>query len=276
MPMIIGGEEDNIVFYDLEKQTYYLFDGDMKMNKKLETKRYGPFIQNGGGYHPGTKKILGTFAFFVNVNVIEFKTFTRKIGEKKLHNEVICRLKKWVKSSKQQWIIGYPFHTKIIDDYIYMLRTDEYRLSKMDLEGKVIKEIKVTNIDKKSFSNSTRSEWIRQSLLKDPVRFIFPGELWSACWLLDLGDGIAVGRRKNYKPTDVEWIEADYFDKNLNYLGKIEVPGFSHWNDPALGQERLDFLFHFQNDKLFMIDIRETEEGEDFWLTRWRQESEKR
>ena len=63
--------------------------------------------------------------------------------------------------------------------------------------------------------------------------YYYPLELWPACWILQVDKGVAVGRRESYLPSPEKWITADYFDLDLNFLGKIRLPAFRWWNHPS-------------------------------------------
>ncbi len=103
------------------------------------------------------------------------------------------------------------------------------------------------------------------------MEMTIPEYVAPANWILELGEGIAVGRMEDYNPERKEWIDADYFDKDLNFLGKIKLPWFYWWNFP--GEFRADFLFYSNGNKLYFIQTRETPTDEESWLVRYRVET---
>lgn len=276
VPMVIGGYNHNTLVYDVIAKKYYNFDENFKVNKTFHAKRYDLFLHHSYGYSPENNTIVSGFGFFPDMFKEEYRLFTRKIAGEKIIDRVLYKFLYAKRTKDELFILGHPFHFKLIGEHIFILKTDEYRIIKMDLNGRVLKQARIVNALKRNFSEMDRKNWVKESGMQRAEEFIYPEKLWSACWIMELKDGFAVGRRINYKPIKVEWIEADYFDYDLNYLGKINVPGFPQWNDPYEGQQNMDFLFSFQNDKLFSLVVKETEEGEDFWLTRWRIENEKR
>ncbi|MCP4157013.1 MAG: hypothetical protein GY757_55385 [bacterium] len=115
-----------------------------------------------------------------------------------------------------------------------------------------------------------REGWINKyGPISKVTRFTYPEKLWPASGILKIADGLAVVRMEDYNPDEKEWAEADYFDKELNYLGKIRLPWFPGCNSP--GQNGLPF--YMKKGKLFYIKLKETETDEEYWLTRFRIES---
>ncbi|MCP4219270.1 MAG: hypothetical protein GY765_31845 [bacterium] len=103
------------------------------------------------------------------------------------------------------------------------------------------------------------------------IEVTIPEYVAPANWIVELGEGIAVVRMEDYNPERKEWIDADYFDKDLNFLGKIKLPWFYWWNFP--GSFRSDFLFYSKGKKLYFIQTRETPSDEESWLVRYRVET---
>jgi hypothetical protein len=275
-PIILGGDDNNIIVHDEIIKKYYIFNKDFKVKKILNAKRYELIINYGRGFSNKHNTILSGFGSFSDSYKDEYKIIARKIEGNKIIDRLIQKFLIRMRTNNDLVILGRPFHFKLIDEHIFILKTDEYHIIKKDLNGKILKQIKIGNVKKNKFAESDRREWVKESGQKRPERFIYPEDLWSACWIMELKDGFAIGRRMNYKPIAVEWIEADYFDFDLNYIGTINVPGFPQWNDPYIGQIKVDFLFNFQANNLFSIVVKETGEGEDFLLTRWRIDIEKR
>ena len=145
----------------------------------------------------------------------------------------------------------------------------------MDIRGKLIKNIKV-KFKGNSFTENEREKWIESFYgLKYRDRFDYPEELWPACWIMPLGKGIAVGRRKDYNTNRNEPIIADYFDKDLNFIGKIKLPYFKYWNDPNVGQQFTDILFNCRGDIIYRIKIEAKEDEEEYSLIKFKVKYEK-
>ena len=119
----------------------------------------------------------------------------------------------------------------------------------------------------KSISSADRKKWIGKFYGAKYVNLVnYDEQLWPACWLLSLGEGgIAVGRCSHYDTERKEDITADYFDRDLNLLGKIKIPYFKRWNEPGQGQLDADWRFMFRGDRLFTLE----ERNEENWIVRW-------
>ena len=142
----------------------------------------------------------------------------------------------------------------------------------MDIEGNVL-TVKKIRFKTKSFPTSLREKWI-EKFYRGPKRikdFDYPGKLWPACWIIDIGGGIAVGRCEDYDPENKGPITADFYDVNLNYLGKIGIPYFFAWNHPATGQASVNYFLFYKDGKLYST----VERDEENWIIRWRVENEK-
>jgi hypothetical protein len=272
--LVMGGDENNIIIYDGMSQKYYLYDGDLKNRKTLKAKQplESGWIPHGVNFSEKNNAFLTCLSRIIKPGVFEYHLHLRKIEDNGIKDTEILKIENNVYSKKRLFIAAHPIHFSLINDNIYILRPDEYRITKMNLEGIIVKEARVANLGKVRFTNQERELWIEERGLKKS-RFTCPEYLWHACWILELGNGIAIGRRDNYKPLTKEWGDADYFDMDLNYLGKIKLPWFSDWNFPD--QVMSDIFFQNKGNMLFFIETRETENDEEFWLTRWRIRDEK-
>jgi len=274
-PVPIGGDLNNILVYDPPQDKYYLFDENFNVKETLKSRNNSrTFCFQSTGFSSSKMTVLSVFVTQIEANQSEYGVTTRRIENGEIKETVIYTFKIPRKDKNDRSIIGRPFHCSLINDNIYILKTDEYLIIKMDLEGNILKETKVINFEDKSFSAAERKEWIKASMHNKITNGIFPEKLWGSCWIIQLKDGIAVGRRNDYNPNNDQWIEADYFDFELNFLGKIKIPpGLPEWNGPASGQRVAEGSIYFNNDRLYVIEYRETESDEEYYLTRWRIEN---
>jgi hypothetical protein len=138
----------------------------------------------------------------------------------------------------------------------------------MGLKGNIIKDKKIS-FKARSFPRSLRKKWIDKFYAVDEYgkrRFDLTEELFPASWMTQVGDGIAVARCENYDPDIKGPVPADYFDKDLNYLGKIELPYFFKWNHPDTGQYHAYINFYSKDGKLYFL---ETRDDDDYWIVRY-------
>lgn len=78
-----------------------------------------------------------------------------------------------------------------------------------------------------------------------------------------LGKGFAVGRRKSNMPSTAKWITADFFDLDLQYLGKVRIPAFFYWDQPFLCNRAVDAVARFFDDALFILRKKDEDDEED-------------
>lgn len=272
--LVMGGTENNIIIYDGMPQKYYIYTADLENRKTLNAKQHieSGWIPHGVDFSEKNNAFLTCLSRIIGPGVFEYHLYIRKIEGTGIKDTEIFKIENNVYSKKKLFIAAHPIHFSLIDDYVYILKPDEYQITKMNLDGKIIKKVQVVNLEKVRFTNQERERWVQERGL-NKSRFTCPEYLWHACWILELGDGIAIGRRENYKPVTKEWGDADYFDKDLNFLGKIKLPWFSDWNFPD--QLMSDIFFQSKGNMLFFIQTRESETDEEFWLTRWRIKDEK-
>lgn len=141
----------------------------------------------------------------------------------------------------------------------------------MDINGSVLKEKKIP-FKSRNLSTEDRKKWIGQVFEKEwTKKFDYPEKLMPVSWMLAIAGGIAVAHCQNYDLDEKGPIPADFFDPDLNYLGKITLPYFWAWNLPGHGQAALGYHVLYKNGKLYYSEDREGE----YWITRWNVKIEK-
>ncbi len=269
-PIIMGAGENHIIVSDIINQRFYKYDVDFKTRKRLRAKQVG-WIPHGFNFSFKYNTVLSCVKPFDPSTGIyrDYNVILRKIMDDRVTYREIFTLRSLQYLVNYILICGRPIHFRMINDHVYILNKKEYAIIKMDIDGRVIKEIRVTGLGEKSFSRRERGDWVEAvGLNYKRSKFTYPKELWHANGILEIAGGIAVIRINDYKPVKKKWIDADYFDYDLNFLGKIKLPWFPRWNYP--GQIQSDLFFFSKGHILYFIDDRETEDDDDFWLTRWR------
>jgi hypothetical protein len=157
---------------------------------------------------------------------------------------------------------GWFHHARLIDNFAFVINLKSYTIYKYDLKGRLIKSVKIPFKGKTFPKNNTKkivAAWDDYYDPSSPYRYF--DELWSACWMLRVGNGLAVGRRDSYMPGPEKWITADYFDLDLNFLGKIRLPAFRWWNHPSKAVRVLNFFVFTRGNKMWISkDDDDTEE----------------
>ncbi len=276
-PIFAGGDDTKICIFDSIIDRYYLYEGDFQSRRTIKSKNLGTLIFYGcWNFSTENNTIVSAFWNPLSKFKGSYSLYTRKLTGDRVNDKKIYNSRIDLFLTDTMYLDGQPYHFLLSGNHIFFLKTDEYRLIKMDLEGNVLKQIQVTNVDKKTFSKPQLARWLKKYRELDPKGFTFPEELWPAAWVIELKDGIAVARRRDYNPIKTDWIICDYFDKELNYLGKINYPWFPGWNHPSQGQKKAEFFSYLHEDgKLYCLEYKETENDENYYLTRWRIENEK-
>ena len=269
-PLPMGGYPGNILIYDEIVKKYYFYNADFSARKTLDSRGLGHTIPYGSRFSEKQNVLVTAFWEPLTFSHASIAIYARRLVGNKFTDKKIYNSKLIVFITKELFLVGQPFHFKLIDNFIYLLKSDEYNLIKMDLDGNIVKQITIKNFARKTFSRQETAGWIKEVGGMNPAEFTFPSELWPACWIFELPNGFAVGRRNDYKPDKGEWIECDYFNKDLDYLGKIKVPWFRRWNNPIDGQRYLDYMSFLNDGKFYFVEYKETETDEEYYLTRWR------
>jgi len=275
-PRICGGDAHSVIFYDIAGHKFMKFDSSFKLIAEYKEKKYLGESIAGNEYLAEQQMMVGGFKQMIKFSKtpellfeFHFRIYARKfiidrnmIEETKLfetpYNE------HWMKNKKP---IFMPVSFVYFFNHIYVLDKREYRIIKMDIEGNVVKEKKFA-FKSRTFSKSDREKWVETFFSKRQAKeFDFPEKLFPACWLMPIADGIAVGKCENYDPDDTGPVSADYFDPELNYLGKITIPYFRAWNNPHQGQDEAYNRFLHRKGKLYSIQWNDDDE---YTITAWK------
>ena len=272
-PRIYGGTRDFIIVWDAPGYKYIKLDANFKlMDEYRLTKDLGTFLYSGAHYVKEQNCVFDGFSRFINyydkvvrIYRMEFPTGReKKVREKKLFDSTYLGYRK----DNERHIIMKPVDFGWFFGHLYILDKRQYRLIKMDPGGKILKEIKIF-FKSKSFAASLRKEWTYKYYPNDEFmqrKSDLPDKLLPANWLMQVGDGIAVGRMENYDPVEQDTIPADYFDPDLNYLGQVELPYFYFWNHPSEGNHQAEIKFYSLGGKLYFA---ETRDDDEYWIVRY-------
>jgi hypothetical protein len=271
-PRIYGGDAHSIIVWDAPAFKYIKFDADFKLIDEYRlTKNFGTFLYSGARYIPeqnlvvdGFEKNITYYKSVIRLFKIKFPTGRSKIVK---DTRLFETNGKTHRKDNDKMISLQPINFGWFFGHLYILDKRTYRLIKMDIDGNILRDIKIL-FKPKSFPESLRREWNYKYYPNDEYgrrRFDFPETLITACWLIRVGSGIAVGRCQNYDPDKRDFIPADYFDKDLNYQGKIKLPYFYWWNHPFMGQSHAEIKFYSKDGKLYFL---ETRDDDEYWIVR--------
>ncbi|MCP4146343.1 MAG: hypothetical protein GY757_01210, partial [bacterium] len=214
LPIAMGGDEDNLIIYDVPVQRHYIFDGEMKCKKRLKAKGLGMhWPPHGIGFSSKHNRMLMAFQDMLPNWGAELRIYLRELEGDGFDDNEIFKAKFYTRTPNGNFaIVGKRYYFDLIDDFVYILDKVEYRIKKIDMEGSTVKEIKVRNFPAKRFTMREREGCNKYGPVSKSIRFIYPEKLWPASGILKIADGLAVLRMEDYNLDEKEWAEADYFD----------------------------------------------------------------
>lgn len=272
-PRIYGGNEQSIIVYDPPHEKFIRYDADFKLVDEFRIgKDMGTFLYSGGRYDSRRNFVLDGFSqnmdyydIFIRIFKFELPGPAGGTVKNNLLFETSHRLRR---KSNRKLMLGRAVNFGYYFDHIYVMDKRVYRLMKMDTRGHILVDKKI-RFESRNFSASLRKKWIKDYYYNYDIglrRFDFQDDLWTASWMIRLGDGIAVCRVRTYDPAAKGPVTADYFDGDLNYRGQVTLPYFYFWNHPDTGQSVADARFHSRDGKLYFVEHR----GDDvYWIVRY-------
>lgn len=282
-PRIYGGDSHSVVVYDAPLHKYIKFDSTFKLVTEYRKKnRGGTFLYSGGKYLPEKGLIIDGFEFFLNYNESMIKLYSMKMTPGKIATKdtKLFQTTPFIATRKddKKSYLSKPIGFVYAFNHIYILDKGDYRLIKADINGTVLMEKRFA-FKSKSFPESDRKKWVEKFFNRGRIsrkrdmfkRFDYPEKLLPACWLMPIADGIAVGKCENYDPNDPGPISADYFDRDLNFLGTITIPYFKGWNQPIGGHIEVYNSFLSRDGKLYQLK----REDDDCKIEVWKVQIEK-
>ena len=218
------------------------------------------FIRNG-------EYFLGTVPIYSDNSQIIYEFYIVKfpgLEMKRFHS--LGPIMPWTSSTNtKKLLIGAvpEFHYFYKDEGIYFINMDEYQLRLFDMDGKLLKKVRL-NIDKKKVPENEKLSWLKDQSPRLLDRAILTDYIQPACWMVPLGKGFAVIRRKGYGIECNGLVEADYFDYQLNLMGKVEIPCFLR----IFKLKRGYFLwsYHYDDGYLYLAN----EVDETIYLEKWK------
>ncbi|MCU0288177.1 MAG: hypothetical protein MUF15_17500 [Acidobacteria bacterium] len=271
-PYFIGGTLDEVFIYDGTARRLMILDREFKnCNLTKKTLHSVEFI-GAFGYSPKTGFLLLADEFIQNsTGNATARFYLRNIkngGKESPFYQVKYKCAERDENGKLKVWGGRPHHARLIDNFVFIINLANYTIYKYDLNGQLIKAIKIQFIAKtfsKSQNEETKAAWGENNRYMTDT--LYPDILWPACWILPIGKGLAVGRRDDYIPSKSQWITADFFDLDLNFLGKIRLPAFANWNHPLFSNWLIERSIFSSKEKLWII--REHSDIEEIFLEEW-------
>lgn len=148
---------------------------------------------------------------------------------------------------------------------VFFLNACDYRIIRINSKGNIVDKVRF-NIQKQKVPQDKEREWLFEQQGNwgvnncEIAEFIQP-----ASWIVPLEKGFVVVRRESLSSTCEGMVEADYFDFDLNPLGKIQFPCFFRIFE--VKSIRMPDSCGFSSGYLYLI--KEDEQSNDFFLEKW-------
>ncbi len=236
-----------------------IFDKDFHFIKSDLALRNGRFI-NKGNHILTVRRLSGRKGISFEFYVVAYPGFK----EKKLATFGPYS-NNFRRDKKNRSIFGYfpEFDYFYKNNTIFLVNLKNYTITTYSLAGNLLKKIIVDHKILKVPENM-KVKWIKEWLGEQCTDVTFPDIVHPAAAAVPLGKGFVILRRKDYSMlcTDV-FMEGDYFDYDLNLLGKVKIPCFFR------GLVIIDkpiYTHHFQDGYLYTVT-----RGDDdrFILKKW-------
>ncbi|MGE5342125.1 MAG: hypothetical protein ACM3SY_11680 [Candidatus Omnitrophota bacterium] len=162
---------------------------------------------------------------------------------------------------------GYDYFYSDKTGWVYVLNMAEYRLMAFDLNGKMVKQIKVKT-KKIKISHEEQFKYVEEYLTSWGVRnhYRFCEIVQPASLMVPLDKGFVVIRRIDWRRhSESGFIDGDLFDYRLNLLGKVKIPEFykCYYTANMLPSPHTSCYF---NGYLYLIK----ETDDDYRLEKWK------
>jgi len=259
---------DRIYVPDNTQMRVNIFDKDFKFVKfvLLTKPMFLPvtFVENGAYFLGNTSEWTEKSKTLYGCYIVRFPGLTKQrfktIGPSNPWNSP---------TPPRKYVIGSTpfFYYFYKNEKIYFIKMDDYQLSQFDLEGQLLKNVRV-NVEKKKVPKEKKIPWLKEQRGgRSLEKFDLADHIQPAGWMVPLGKGFAVVRRNGYGTGCNGLVEADYFDYQLNLKGKIEIPCFFRIYI-LRGVGYFIWTWQYQDGYLYLIN--EDEGNETFYLEKWK------
>jgi hypothetical protein len=274
-PRILGGDTDTIVIYDVMAKKYLQYNANFNYIGEYRVKDIGMYNYSGGVYLPRHRLVVDAFKKKPGIDRENLHSLFARDFYNSRDTKLFEIRAPWAIGSREKlkFVISKPLHFCFLQEHYYILNKRNYRIIKMNLEGRIVKDLKI-KFKPIAVPKSLREKWLIAPGLKARVakRVDFEKFVYSAVWIVPFGEGFLVGRCTDHDPCNKGPVIADYFDKDLNFKGKLNLPYFSGWNNPSYGGSTAASQLYYIDSKMYLIDERGDNE---YWITQWNVKTEK-
>jgi hypothetical protein len=137
-----------------------------------------------------------------------------------------------------------------------------------DMKGNKLKQVRM-DVEKQKVPEEKKKEWLfEQAGTYGIKRCDLTEEIQPVSWTVPLERGFAVIKRKGYTTGCRGLVDADYFDYELNLMGKTKIPCF--YQIFKLKRLRFPATYLYHDGYLYLMY--EDEEKEEYYLEKWKVE----
>lgn len=173
---------------------------------------------------------------------------------------------------KKEFIVDIgAIHYFLKNDKIYLLDKDNYVITIRDTIGQIEKQVRI-DVEKIP-TGSMEDNWLKEQmginkhLSRIRLRLRLSDYVQPCAWMIPLEKGFVVIRKKGYSVSCRGLVDADYFDYNLNMLGKVKFPCFNE-----IFRIRLQIFLQYADvggKDLYLLNSIETGNDEVIALEKW-------
>lgn len=160
------------------------------------------------------------------------------------------------------------FYYFLKNENIYLINMKTYQIIMFDLSGKMLKRVRV-QVEKIPVPPEMKKVWIKDQTPPQLLnRSKFVDTVQPASWMIPLGKGFVVIRRYGYDTSCEGLVEGDYFNYDLQLLGKVKFPCF--YLIYKLFNGYFHRVFEYDSGYVYLLtqDLQETDE--DINLEKWK------
>ncbi len=256
--------ENRIYGIDFIQLRYTIFDTDFNYLDTIKSEtvpRCATFSRRGDF-------LVGFTSARVEKGYTYFLTYSTFPGLKR--KKILSLGPYWLWNENKRFISGtVPNYSLFVrGDKIYFIDTLAYRIIQFDKEGNKLKQVCV-DVEEIKTPRDKKKEWLadqvgpRQAENCDLADIVHP-----ASCAVPLEKGFVVVRRNGFQIDCENFASGDYFDYDLNLIGKVEIPCFHRIY--LVIRAMLPYTAYCRNSHLYLV--REDSEREETYLEKWRLE----
>lgn len=248
---------DHIYVPDNTQIRVNIFDKEFNFIKFVKTPQFLPptFIKNGEYCIAGDPEFNNKRELIYAFHIVKFPGLNKKEFQTIGPISVFDKSKKWQYGSIPEFYFFYK------NEKIYFINMADYQISLFNIDGQMQKNVRV-DVEKEKVPEDMKKTWLKEQ--GGSERFDLIDTVQPASWMIPLGKGFIVLRRPGYGTDCTGMAEGDYFDYQINLIGKTKFPCF-YWIY-KLRRGYFPRVYEYNNGYLYLI----TEGEEEYYVEKWK------